>query len=68
MKDNPVTAVLETLGQKIIELTDALENERWFRRSADEKAARLEAENETLLQKLDAVKDYIKKMEGAENE
>ena len=67
-EQNPISMALETLGQKIVDLSSELDIERMYRRSAEDKAARLEAENKFLSEKLDSVRDYIKRMEGAADE
>lgn len=67
-EQNPISTVLETLGQKIIDLSSELDIERMYRRSAEDKVKTLEAENAELRTKLGSVNAYIREMEGAENE
>lgn len=61
---NALIAAFEALGEKISRLERELELANMCKETAQNKATRLEGENEQLRKKLDSVNDYIKEMEG----
>lgn len=60
---NNVLAALKALGEKIIALEEECNSQKLFREIAEDKAAKLQAENDRLNRKLEEVHAYIKRME-----
>lgn len=61
---NAVLAALKALGDKIIALEEECDTQKLFREIAEDKAAKLEAENNKLNRMLADVQHYIERMEG----
>lgn len=61
---NAVLAALKALGDKIITLEDERDTMKLYRDIAEDKIAKLEAENAAMRHKLCQVNDYIESMEG----
>lgn len=61
---NAVLAALKALGDKIIALEEERDSQKLFREIAEDKASKLEAENNRLNRMLADVQHFIERMEG----
>ena len=61
---NAVLAALKALGDKIIALEEERDSQKLFREIAEDKVAKLEAENDKLNRLLANVHSYVERMEG----